>query len=419
MRIIFFIIILFLLQTLVYFAFRGYLRSAKFYKPKYEYWALVPFLAFNIPFVVINIFWGRSFDPPEWFKLTAMTPFHIWQGATFFIALWLLIGIIIKQSLKLPVYLLKIARPLREKIKNIYYKKPVQKVDYSRRQFVRYSTMAFSAYAFGGAAYGVLKHDSYEITRKEIKVENLPPSLRGLTITLLSDIHSGSYMDEKDITRYSEIMNELKSDITCIPGDFVNYQREDVHPLTKAFRDLKSKYGIFGTLGNHDFFQDGDYVAKAIDAESPVQMLRNQHRKLSINGTDLFILGVDDTVTSGNAQNAVVMDYIDRMNDYLLKNEPSYKSSPKILLCHKPYPFDEIASRNIFDLTLSGHTHGGQVVPVKFGDFNLSFAATVSKYIEGHYKIGKSNMYVSRGIGTVGLPIRINCPPEVTQITLV
>ena len=419
MRIIFFLLILLLLQTLVYFTFRNFLRTTKFYKPGYEFWALIPFLLFNIPFVVINIVWGRHFAPPEWFKQAAMMPFFMWQGATFFIALWLLIGKLLKHTVKLPVYLLKIIKPVREKIKILFNKRPVQQVDLTRRKFVRYSTMAFSAYAFGGAAYGVLKHDSYEVTRKNIRIDNLPLSLKGLTITLISDIHSGSYMDENDMRHYSEIVNSLGSDIICIPGDFVNFQRDDVHPVNRAFRDLNSKHGIYGTLGNHDFFEDGDYVGKAINAESPIQVLRNQHRKVTVNGTDLFILGVDDTVSSGAAQNYVVMNYIDRMNEYLLKNEPTYASSPKILLCHKPYPFDEIASRNVFDLTLSGHTHGGQVVPFKFGNFNMSFAATVSKYIEGHYKTGKSNMYVSRGIGTVGLPIRINCPPEVTQITLV
>jgi predicted MPP superfamily phosphohydrolase len=114
----------------------------------------------------------------------------------------------------------------------------------------------------------------------------------------------------------------------------------------------------------------------------------------------------------------VVLDYLDRMGEYLRKNEPTYESSPKILLCHKPYAFDNIAKRNP-DLVLAGHTHGGQVVPIKFGRLNLSFAAAVSKYVEGLYRIGNSSMYVSRGIGTVALPIRINCPPEITKITLV
>ena len=116
--------------------------------------------------------------------------------------------------------------------------------------------------------------------------------------------------------------------------------------------------------------------------------------------------------------NAVNVNDVDNLNNALLQNEVSYKDSVKILLCHKPYAFDDIAKREI-DLTLSGHTHGGQVVPFKYGKFNLSFASLVSSYIDGFYKIGKANLYVSRGIGTVGLPIRLNCPPEITKITLV
>ncbi|HEY3251794.1 MAG TPA: metallophosphoesterase, partial [Ignavibacteria bacterium] len=384
-----------------------------------KWWALVPFILFNVTFILINLVWGRSFRPPEWFKFVGVYPFYVWMAATFFISLWLLVGKIIKLPFQIPLWLAKLVKPLREKINEFKNRRSIKQVDLERRKFVRYVYTGLTAYSFGAAAYGVIKHDAYELTKREIKIENLPSGLKGLTITLLSDIHAGTYMDENDMREYAEIVNDIKSDIICIPGDFVNFQSTDVHMVNKAFKNLCAKYGIYGSLGNHDFFQDGDYVAKAINEESPVDVLRNQHRKININGIDLFILGVDDTISSGTAQNAVVLDYIDRMNAYLLKNEPTYENSPKILLCHKPYAFDDIASRNIFDLTLSGHTHGGQVVPFKFGEFNLSFAAIVSKYIEGHHKNGKSNMYISRGIGTVGLPIRINCPPEVTQIKLV
>lgn len=412
-------LVIFGLQGLVYYSFIRYLKTTKFYKPSYKWWALIPFILFNVTFIVINLVWGRDFKPPEWFKIAAVYPFYIWMAATFFISLWLLIGKIIKLPFKIPIWLAKLIKPLREKINEFKKRKEVKQVDLSRRKFVRYVYTGITAYSFGAASYGLMRHDSYELTNREIKIENLPPQLKGLTITLLSDIHAGLYMNEDDMREYANIVNDIKSDIICIPGDFVNFQMEDVHMVNKAFKDLKAKYGIYGSLGNHDFFQNGDYVGKAINEESPIALLRNQHRKITVNGADLFILGVDDTISAGAAQNAVVLDYIDRMNDYLIKNEPTYQGSPKILLCHKPYAFDDIASRNIFDLTLSGHTHGGQVVPIKFGDFNLSFAAIVSKYIDGFHKTGKSSMYISRGIGTVGLPIRINCPPEVTQIKLV
>ena len=416
-RVFVFIGILLGLQTLVYFTFINYWKTTKFYKPSHRWWVLTPFLVFNISFIVISVVWGRHFTPPEWFKIIALYPFYVWVAATFFISLWLLIGKLIKLPFQIPIWIAKIFKPLRPKIKSIKQKKVVRTVDISRRRFVKYATMGISTYAFAGAAYGMMRHDSYEVDYKNIKIDNLPPELKGTTITLLSDIHAGQYMNEDEMREYADIVNSLGSDIICIPGDFVNYESRDIHMLTKAFRDLKAPYGIYGTLGNHDFFQDPDYVAKALNNESPVLLMRNEHRVLNIKGKELYMLGIDDTQSSGARMDEVLW-YYGAMDEFLKTNDPKFESSPKILLCHKPYGFDTLAKKEI-DLILSGHTHGGQVVPVKFGNFNLSFAATISKYIDGLYKIGKSNMYVSRGLGTVGLPIRINCPPEITKITLV
>lgn len=412
-----FIGILLGLQTLVYFTFINYWKTTKFYKPLHRWIVLIPFAVFNVSFIIISVVWGRNFTPPEWFKIIALYPFYVWIAATFFISLWLLIGKIIKLPFQIPVWIAKIFRPLRIKIKALKEKKAVKTVDLSRRKFVRYATMGISTYAFAGAAYGMMKHDSYEIDYKDIKIDNLPPELKGTTITLLSDIHAGQYMNEEEMRDYCDVVNSLGSDIICIPGDFVNYESRDIHMLTSGFRDMKAKYGVYGSLGNHDFFQNPDYVAKALLNESPVQLLRNEHRVININGKELYMLGIDDTQSSG-ARMDEVLKYYGAMDDFLKTNDPKFNTSPKVLLCHKPYGFDTLAKKEI-DLILSGHTHGGQVVPVKFGNFNLSFAATVSKYIEGLYKIGKSNMYVSRGIGSVGLPIRINCPPEITKIKLI
>jgi predicted MPP superfamily phosphohydrolase len=405
------------LQALVYFTFINYWKTTRFYKPSHRWWALVPFVGFNVSFILINAIWGRSFSPPDWFRYMLMYPFYIWMAATFFISLWLLIGKIIKLPFQLPVWIAKLIKPLREKINAFKQKRAVKQVSQSRRKFVRYAYMGLSTYAFAGATYGMIRHDSYQIDHKNIKIDNLPPELKGTTITLISDVHAGTYMNEKDIHEYTDVLNELESDIICIPGDFINFEVKDVHMLTKAFSGLKAKHGVYGSLGNHDFFQNVDYVAKAIVNESPIQLLRNEHRKITINGKDLFMVGVDDTRGAGAHMEAVIKYYEDAENK-LKAAEGDIAGKPKILLCHKPYGFDALAKKDI-DLVLAGHTHGGQVVPVKFGTFNMSFAATVSKYIEGLYKIGKSNMYVSRGIGCVGLPIRINCPPEVTKITLV
>ncbi len=405
-------IVLLLLQSLVYFTFVHYLKTTKIYKPNYRWYAAIPFLLFNVPFIVISWTVGRDFNPPEWFRTIGLYPFYIWEGATFFIALWLLIGKIIK----LPFQILLL--PFRRLLRRSAPRKSIEVIDLSRRKFIRVSTFAFSAYAFTGAAYGVLKSNSYDITYKNIKIDNLPPELKGLTITLFSDIHAGQYMTEKDMRPYAEAVNELGSDIICIPGDFVNYQSEDAKGVARAFSGLKAKYGVYGSLGNHDFFQNPDYVEKVLVNESPIKMLRHSHEVITVKGKDLYLLGVDDTIAGGTGGFGMILGYLDRMSEFLKNKYSNYESSPKVLLCHKPYAFDEMVKYNM-NLILAGHTHGGQVVPFKFGEVNVSFAAIVSKYIEGLYSVGKSNMYVSRGIGTVALPIRLNCPPEITKITLV
>jgi predicted MPP superfamily phosphohydrolase len=409
---------LFGLQALNYYSFVRYLKTTKFYKPAYKWYALIPFILFNVVFLLIMVVFGRHFNPPQWFVIAGMMPFYVWQAATFFIGVWLLIGKLIKLPFLISAWLLKLIRPIKHWFEKIKTRRAVQVVDLSRRRFLRTATFAVSSYAFAGAAYGIIRHDDFKIDSKQIKIADLPPELKGLTLTLISDIHAGQFMQEDEMREYADIINGIGSDLIFIPGDFVNFQPEDSKSVAKAFRDLKAEYGVYGSLGNHDFFVNPDYVASVMNNESPVKVLRNKHDKITINGKDLYILGVDDTRDAGIRLNEAILNYIDNTMKEAGTLNASFKDSPKILLCHKPYAFDDIARRNL-DLVLSGHTHGGQVVPVKFGDFNLSFAAFVSKYISGFYNIGKANMYVSRGIGTVGLPIRLNCPPEVTKITLV
>ncbi len=409
---------LFGLQALNYYSFVKYLKTTKFYKPAYRWYPLVPFLIFNVEFILILFIFGRKFTPPNWFIIFGMFPFYVWQAATFFIGLWLLIGKIIKLPFLISTWLLKLIKPVKAWFEKIKTRRAVQVVDTSRRKFLRTATFAVSSYAFAGAAYGIIRHDAFKIDKQQIEIANLPQELKGLTLTLISDIHAGQFMLEDEMHEYANVINDIGSDIIFIPGDFVNFDPQDSKSVARAFRDLKAKHGVYGTLGNHDFFVNPDYVADVMNNESPVKVLRNKHEKITVNGKDLYILGVDDTRDSGIRTNDVILNYIDNTIAEAGASNTSYADSPKILLCHKPYAFDDIAKRDL-DLVLSGHTHGGQVVPFKFGDFNLSFAAFVSKYISGYYNIGKANMYISRGIGTVGLPIRLNCPPEITKITLV
>jgi Predicted phosphohydrolases len=348
-------------------------------------------------------------------------PFYIFQGAILLIGIYLLAGKIIKIPFLFAGFILKKINPLKEKLSAFRNKKTVIRFDKSRRAFLTTSTALVSGYAFLGAGLGVLKKDDYEITGQVIFIENLPTELEGVTMTLISDIHAGSFMDAQKLKEYADVINDLRSDLILIPGDLTNSNKEEAQIFSEGFKSLNAPYGVFGTLGNHDYFRDAEYIANVVSNESPVKLLRNESEILKINGKEICLLGVEDTRESGAGLNPKLMEYlnttVEASKEKLLSRNLSYDSIPKILLFHKPYYLKEISDKN-FDIILSGHTHGGQIVFAQLGNLNLSIAATVSPYINGLYTHGKSNMYVSRGIGTVGLPIRLNCPPEITKITL-
>lgn len=420
-RIIFisvFILVFFGLQFLVFKTFRKFVKL-KFPESKFlSIISIYPFIVFNLPYIYIIANGFSSANIPETIYNLVFLPFYVFQGAIIFIGLYLLIGKILKAPFSLSHWLLS----KFETFKNFFNKPEVKKIDNSRRAFIRTSTALVSGYAFTGATLGVLNSHDYEIVNKEIKIENLPAELKGTTVTLFCDIHSGPYMKEEMMREYTDVVNDLKSDFIFIPGDFTNSNKMEVHPLANAFKNLKASKGIYGTLGNHDYFSDPEYVANVISNETPVRLLRNSSEIININGKGLCIMGCDDTRQSGSAPDSMLMSYFrstaEKTRNLFSEKNLDYDNTPKLALIHKPYFFEDLKDMNP-DLVFSGHTHGGQVVLAKFGDVNISFAGAVSKYISGLYKNGKSGMYISRGIGSVALPIRFNCSPEITKITLV
>ena len=286
----------------------------------------------------------------------------------------------------------------------------------TRRAFVHTSVLGLSGFALASCTRGIMSRNDIEITRRSFEIPNLPPAFHGKTVTLLSDIHSSPFMSLDDLRRVVAQVNELKSDIIMIPGDFVTSHHSEIPPFVEAMAGLKAPLGVYGCTGNHDYYCGVDLVSSAI-SEINFNLLRNENAKITIDGQSLHIIGVDD-------------DDADTVRHYVEGKpaphiEAAYAGIPNdaasILLCHKPYRFEEYAKTNV-GLMLSGHTHGGQIVLARFGRSVMSFSSLASHFIEGTYKPEESNsstsLYVSRGIGVVGLPIRVNCPPEITQITL-
>jgi uncharacterized protein len=275
----------------------------------------------------------------------------------------------------------------------------------SRRAFLKTGAIGLASIAFIGSSYSIAHTDDYDLIQRTIKITNLPEEFRGFTIGLLSDIHSSVFMNRKDMDEYVNAMNALKTDIIFVTGDFVNSKTEEVYPFAESFSKLNAPYGVYGVLGNHDYFADVDTVAREVDG-CGVKLLRNDAVKITKGGAFINLVGVDDI-----GRGVKPVEYLSRALNGV-RNE-----MPRILLCHKPYFMDDY-SDNRFDLVLSGHTHGGQIVFAKINDTYITPASLFSRYVWGLYKKNGTQMYVNRGIGSVGLPFRVNCPPEVTKLTL-
>ncbi len=401
------------LVTLILFTVQWYLhkRTLSSINSSARFPARVPrfvsflFLLFNAPLVVLLFHRISLAEFSKPFLYAAVLPFYIWHGATLFIFLVFGILRILQIPFDLIIRLVRLITPLQRRLIEMKSTSRYNQFDKSRRIFLKTSALAVSTYSFIGATKGVIDRDEYDIIEKTVHIANLPDEFKGFTVGLMSDIHSSVFMTKPEMDDYVAALNNLKTDIIFVPGDFVNSQTEEVYPFAEAFSAVRAPFGVYGCLGNHDYFADVDVVAKEVDA-CGVKLLRNDAVKIQKGNSFINVIGVDDIPMSGKPET------------YLARALSSIQnSSPKILLCHKPYFLETIAGHNI-DLTLAGHTHGGQIVFAKIGNTYISPATLFSKYVWGLYKFNNAQMYVTRGIGTVGVPFRVNCPPEITKITL-
>jgi uncharacterized protein len=277
--------------------------------------------------------------------------------------------------------------------------------DPGRRELLKGGAAGFTILVFTNPIGNVTRDDEFEVVYKSVTIRNLPEKLKGFRIAMISDIHSGPFMAKEDIEPYVARINSLKPDVILLPGDFIQNKDEEIEVVCETFRHLRAPYGVYGSTGNHDYFADADHVSKELQLAG-VNMLRNEHRIIDPNGEKLALIGIDD-VRSGYPFHSLFRQAARGLDP----------SIPNVLLCHKPYYLDEAAELGL-DLMVSGHTHGGQIVLARVFNTVITPAALISGYIEGLYRLDATQMYITRGIGMVGLPIRINCPPEISILTL-
>ena len=239
------------------------------------------------------------------------------------------------------------------------------------------------------------------VQARDIPVEGLPAAFDGFRIAQISDLHCGPFASGPRVAGWMEAVNRLKPDMVAVTGDLIASGDAFVPVVASALGQLRAPHGVFACMGNHDYFGDGEAMAQALASEG-LTVLRNRGVEVPRGGGRLFVAGVDDTWT---ARHDVAR---------ALAHRPS--GVPVVLLAHDPALFPEAASFGV-DLTLSGHTHGGQLgLPLFSRKVNL--ARIITKFTTGLYREGPSSLYVNRGLGTTGPPIRLGVFPEIAVLTL-
>jgi uncharacterized protein len=247
------------------------------------------------------------------------------------------------------------------------------------------------------------------IERQEMALSRWPARLDGFTIALLSDFHYDPYFSAHPLKAAIGMVNDLHPDLIALAGDFVSmpwsYQNEEAaaetaEPCARLLSQMRAPHGLWAVMGNHDYFTNPRRVTRALQAEG-IKVLANQSMAIEQDGTRFWLAGVND-VLSGTAQ-------LERT----LLDVPADEAT--VLLAHEP-DYADFVARSPVDLQLSGHSHGGQVRLPFMRPLYLPDLAR--KYPVGLYRIGALTLYTNSGLGTVGFPIRLNCPPEITLITL-
>jgi predicted MPP superfamily phosphohydrolase len=281
-----------------------------------------------------------------------------------------------------------------------------------KKKLTRRQMLTRTLLALGGAAAGygfLIEPRRIVMERIEVRLKRLPGAFDGFRIAQISDIHYGPYMTSAFVREAVEEINKLQPDLIVLTGDFVSHPfgkpagREGaayIHPCLEELRPLRADYGRFAVLGNHDHWNHPATVRNALDAAG-FPVLINQAVALEKENTRLWLAGVDD-VMAGRPD-----------LEKALRRVPAGEAA--LLLAHEP-DFADQAAKFPVDLQLSGHSHGGQVRLPGIGALILPPLAR--KYPIGWNRVGNLQVYTNRGFGVIGPPVRWNCPPEITLLTL-
>ena len=247
------------------------------------------------------------------------------------------------------------------------------------------------------AKYAIDEANSLSLEHVEITLERLPKKLDGFRIIHLSDIHHSPFTSLDHITRAVNVANRLRPDMFVLTGDYVSHEPEYIGPVAEVLGTLEAEFGTHACLGNHDHWTDPGTVSGELSANG-INVLLNEGFRFEARGAAFWLAGVDDHMVG--------------RTDLPAAMKGAFPDEMKLLLAHNPIIFRK-AVRYGIDLTLSGHTHGGQICLPGGRPITLS-AVLPRKFGAGPWRHHNMIGYTAVGAGSSVVPVRFNCPPEIT-----
>jgi predicted MPP superfamily phosphohydrolase len=240
----------------------------------------------------------------------------------------------------------------------------------------------------------------------KVKIPNLPDDLQGFRIVHISDLQADNRTVESRMEKYIDAANKLEPDIIVFTGDLVTYGTDHIKKGAEMIGKLKTKYGVYGCLGDHDYWSDPELIIPSLK-EQGVTILENGNFSLNVKSSKIYMTLVTNI-------------YSERPNGQILKKLANQNagSALKIFITHQPSNgLVEFAAKSNYDIFLAGHTHGGQIVFSPFG-IKVAPVSLETNYLSGQYRFGSMFININNGLGLTLAPIRYNAPASVTLIKL-
>jgi uncharacterized protein len=275
----------------------------------------------------------------------------------------------------------------------------------ARRRALAIAGKTLMAAPIAALGYGALiERTKFEVHELDLPLSGLSADLDGLRILQLSDIHLGLFLSERELARMIDAACELRAHVAFATGDFISTFGDPLEAAIRQLSRVKTDAGMLGCLGNHERYAHAEEEATRFAAQAGIRILRKQACPLRFGNAVLNVAGVDYQGISQPKK------YLQGAVSLI---EPG---ACNVLLSHNPDVFP-VAARQGYNLVLAGHTHGGQV-NFEILDQSINPARFFTKYVRGLYRIGPAAEYVTRGIGTIGIPARFGAPPEISLIRL-